>query len=148
MPMTNRTVLALLALPVLLAGCSLSQRHAESELIAAENRYISAVRDDNHAELEKLLAPDYVSVSATGETFDRAQVSNSPPGSFPNAAVRDMKVRFYGQTAVVIGRYEQLESGSVWRGRFTAVWVHHGSGWPVVSEHYTKLTENGSGHTQ
>lgn len=144
--MTRRTLFALIgSLAVSLAGCHSPQRYAESELIAAENRYMIAVRTDNHAELEKLLAADYTCVSAEGEVFDRAYVFKSPPNAFLNAAVSDMKVRFYGETAVVIGRYEQLESGSIWSGRFTAVWVRHSGGWQVVSEHYSKITADDSG---
>jgi uncharacterized lipoprotein len=147
--MTNRTSFVLLALlAVVLAGCSVSPRYAEAELIAVQNRYITAVRNDNHAELEKLLAPDYVSVSATGGISDRTEVIGAPPGAFPKAAVSDMKVRFYGQTAVVVGRYEQLEAGGTWSGRFTAVWVRHGGSWQVVSEHYSKLTATDAEHTQ
>src|SRR5262245_27295503 len=101
---------------------------------------MAAMLQGDGAELEKLLANDYLSVSGTGGVINRTDtIGFYRSHTLQKAAVDEMRVRVYSDTAVVIGRYDQLDSGGRWSGRFTAVWVRHGDTWQLVSEHFCKL---------
>src|SRR5579859_8244954 len=91
-------------LAAVLAASQTTGTAPQGDLIALENRYITAMVEANRADLEKLLAPDYLSVAATGDVFDRAQTLGFyRPGELRGASAAEMKVRVYGVTAVVIG---------------------------------------------
>jgi len=136
-------------LAAVLAASQTTGTAPQGDLIALENRYITAMVEANRADLEKLLAPDYLSVAATGDVFDRAQTLGFyRPGELRGASAAEMKVRVYGVTAVVIGRYDQTDkAGALWSGRFTDVWVRAGNSWQLVSEHFCKLAQNDSTST-
>lgn len=115
---------------------------AEDQVLGQEQHYMAAMIKGDRPELEKILGSDYVSVAATGHVLDRATTLGFyKPNQLKDATVDQMTVRLYGGTAVVVGRYTQVDDSGTWVGRFTAVWVRHGDTWQVVSEHFCKLPD-------
>jgi ketosteroid isomerase-like protein len=134
--------LALVAVVMLmsLAGCESTPVNNEQEIIALEDRYMVAIVQEDRPTLERLYASDYYSVTATGVVFDRAAaLASYGPNRITQASANEMRVRFYGDAALVIGRYDQIDSNGPWSGRFTAVWVRRGGTWQLVSEHFSQL---------
>jgi hypothetical protein len=122
------------------AGQAGSSGTATDDIVGLQHRYMSAMVKQDMPDLEKILAADYLSVAATGLVLDRAKtLGYYRSNRLQKAFVDELNVRFYGDTAVVIGRYDQLDNSGPWSGRFTAIWVRHGDTWQIVSEHFCKL---------
>jgi ketosteroid isomerase-like protein len=134
-------LLAACATP-LLAGMPRGERHeSRHEIDQLEDVWRIAIMHRDVTALSGLLADDYMAITATGTLQSKDQaLANLRVGTvrFTSIEFSDLKVRFYGTTALVTARVEisgtaaQNDiSGSY---RYTHVWVRdeHGS-WKIVS---------------
>lgn len=102
-----------------------------------------ATKGDTTA-LERILADDFTATSLNGRTASRAQYikySARPNLSFRNFSTDEVKVRIYGDAAVVTGRTtvtgrDQGEEFNT-RFRYTRVYVKRGGRWQIVTSHLT-----------
>ncbi len=135
---------ALLALWAVVAGAQTSNAtttDAEKKLIDLEHRWSDAdARGDVSAE-GNILAPDFYETTAEGRVKTRDQVLTELGAhreSDVSEIADEMKVRLYGSTAIVIGRFTRLKSGrTILRGRFTDVFVRRDNQWLAVSNHWS-----------
>jgi len=118
----------------------------EPKLIALERMWNQAqlTRDSNA--LKGLISDRFVSTEWDGELSTRTEflAEIADPQFVPSAMnIQDLKVEFYGDTAIVIGiyhtqgRYHGKPYDHV--GRFTDTWIRDNPGWKCVASHTSLL---------
>jgi ketosteroid isomerase-like protein len=146
-------VLAVLSasLPVY-AGMPRPQKHeSRRQIDQLEESWREAVLKSNTTEMDKLLADDYLAITASGTLQTKEQaLANLRAGRmhFTTLDISDRKVRFYGTTALVTsladvqGNTGDGElSGSY---RYTRVYVRDPQGaWKIVSFEASRIREPG-----
>jgi ketosteroid isomerase-like protein len=136
----------------LAAGMPRAQKHeSRHEIDQLEDEWREAVMKSNTAEMDKLLADDYMAITASGtlQTKDQA-LANLRAGRmhFTLLDISDRKVRFYGTTALVTSLADVQGtagdgelSGSY---RYTRVYVRDPEGaWKIVSFEASRIREPG-----
>lgn len=104
----------------------------------------AAVVDENLAFLEGMLHPDYVHTRPNGVVSDRAQflASVKRDGAEPNVnydklTSTDIKVRLYGDTAVLTGRSgiasDDATGALNGETRWTRIFLRQGGNWKLVA---------------
>jgi ketosteroid isomerase-like protein len=146
-------VLALVACQaVFCAALPRAQKHDNRrEIDRLEDQWRDAVMKSNTAQMDKLLADDYLAITASGtlQTKDQA-LANLRAGRvrFKTLDISDRKVRFYGTTALVTSLAEV--QGTTGEGeiagsyRYTRVYVRDTQGsWRIVSFEASRIREPG-----
>jgi ketosteroid isomerase-like protein len=151
--LAGAVLLAIWAFPAgLTAGMPRAQKHeSRHEIDQLEDQWREAVMQSNTAEMDKLLADDYMAITASGtlQTKDQA-LANLRAGRmhFTLLDISDRKVRFYGTTALVTSLADVRGtagdgelSGSY---RYTRVYVRDPQGsWKIVSFEASRIREPG-----
>jgi len=123
---------------------------AEQELIKLENRWNDAIVKHDWAFFDQILADDYISTDFDGNVGTKAdflEFLRSGESVIASSIVDDMKVRIYGDTAVVTGRTttvnEQYQGKDLsGQYRWTDTWVKYYLGrWRCVAEHISRIAE-------
>lgn len=119
----------------------------EQTLIQMEQDWSQADIKKDAATLNRILAEDWIGIDFEGTVLNKAQALQgiaSGSGSLESTVLRDVKVRVYGNTAVLTGT--DTEKGD-YHGRdssgkylWTDVFVHRNGQWQAVSSQSTKLT--------
>ena len=137
--MLKRTLTACLACLVL-CSCTSKERDragAERYIIESERQWAESVATGDTTTLERILADDFIGVDPKGPFYDKAKMisdTRNSPKYFVSNHANDIKVRFYGDTAVAQGD-ETWERRSGERGRFvwTDTWVKRNGRWQIVA---------------
>jgi ketosteroid isomerase-like protein len=123
---------------------------AEQELIKLENRWNDAIVKHDWAFFDQILADDYISTDFDGNVGTKAdflEFLRSGESVIASSIVDDMKVRIYGDTAVVTGRTttvnEQYQGKDLsGQYRWTDTWVKDSLGrWRCVAEHVSRIAQ-------
>ena len=127
-------------------GSTAPQTQAEREVLAVDRQFDEALGHNDAAALERLVADDCIFTNDVGKVFGkeyRVNVTTSHKVVFTSYSADDVRVRIYGDTAVVTERNttesqarEQSHSGGF---RYTRVYVKQGSGWQLVAAQKTKI---------
>jgi len=137
----------------LLIGLALSAQDISSvtrELQRLEQAASEATVKKDRAALERLYTDDYSYIHSNGSVATRAQELSdvvSPDAKWTSAAVSDIKVRVYGDAAIVLG-VENLQGTA--KGyvpgprRFTDVWVNRNGRWQEVAGQTTIVSKDTS----
>lgn len=128
--------------------CSLyATRARDSAATADAERYIkeserlwaeSVVTGDTSA-VERFLADDIVGVDPDGSIYNKAkelEETRQGPEDFVSNHLNDVKVRFYGDTAIVQGSESWVRrTGSPLRGRYVWIdtWMKRNGKWQIVA---------------
>ena len=133
---------------------TLEQGTPAADAVSAEvRRYFDAVKRNDVAVLESLLAQDYVEVSPLGQVDKRAQVigfyrvaakaQTGQASELSAVTVDELSVRVYGDVAVAVaGESFTMNVGGkpvVRPMRSTLVWHKLGGAWTLVSSHHTTV---------
>jgi hypothetical protein len=97
----------------------------------------------NSVELDRLIADEFVEVSANGNTFGKAEVMSSlPDEDRVHFEALDMKVKMLSQ-AVGLVTYEAVRTSgeSFRRSKRTSIWVKTGDQWQMVYHQGTSIKE-------
>lgn len=137
--MLERTLIACLA-ALLLCCCKPDEhRRAETEryIIESEREWAESVATGDTTTIERILAEDFVGVDPKGKLYKKAEMiadTREAPKLFVSNHLNEVKVRFYGNTAVAQG-HESWERRSGERGRFvwTDTWVRRDGKWQIVA---------------
>jgi ketosteroid isomerase-like protein len=127
----------------------------ERELMQLERDWSAAYLKHDTATIDRLLAEDYMGTDGRGWITNKAQeieeakepvtTEPAPPFVMLDETVTDMKVRPYGNVAVVTGRViERIRSKdkeSTIQYRRTTVWVKRDGRWQCVSFHGSRILE-------
>jgi ketosteroid isomerase-like protein len=127
------------------------QHQSRHEIDQLEDQWRIAILKSNTAVMERLLADDYLAITAAGLVQTKAQtLANLKSGRVHMASlnISDRKVRFYGRTAVVTSLAEV--TGTAPDGdlsgdyRYTRVYVRDSAGnWKIVSFEASRIREPG-----
>src|SRR5215468_2174968 len=87
--------------------------------------------------IERILADDFIGVDPKGRLYSKQEMINetrNAPKYFVSNRLNDVKVRFYGSTAIAQGS-ETWEKRSGERGRFiwTDTWLRRNGRWQIVA---------------
>jgi ketosteroid isomerase-like protein len=127
------------------------QHESRHEIDQLEDAWRNAILKANTAVMDRLLADDYLAITASGLVQTKAQtLANLKSGRMHMASlsVSDRKVRFYGRTAVVtsLAAVQASTPDGELSGnyRYMRVYVRDASGtWKIVSFEASKIRENG-----
>jgi len=147
----------LIATPLMIALCAgmvlaqkpaASGKAAEDELKQIENNWSDAQKTRNVDKLRDILADDWVGLGWDGEISDKAKALadlKSPSNSLDNIEIGPMKVRIFGNTAVVTGSdtEKSREYGKDSSGKYiwTDVFVKQKGMWRAVASQSAKVPE-------
>jgi len=126
----------------------------EQELMQLERDWSAAYLKHDTVTIDRILADDYIGTDGRGiVTFRVEEIEEAKPPKPGDSApfivldesVTDMKVRIYGNVAVVIGRVVEKvktkkEEGEI-QYRRTTVWVKRQGRWQCVSFHGSRILE-------
>jgi len=126
-----------------LAVCSCTQqrdtRDAERYIIESEHQWAESVATGDSSVVERILADDFIGVDPKGRSYAKAKMisdTHDAPKYFVSNHANEVKVRFYGDTAVAQGDETwERRSGEPLRGRFvwTDTWVRRNGKWQIVA---------------
>src|SRR6266487_1736454 len=123
-PGTLARALAILCM-LCLCDCSgdKDQKETERYILESERQWAESVATGDTSAIERILADDFIGVDPKGRSYTKQQMIGDTPNApthFVSNRLNDVKVRFYGKTAVAQGS-ETWEKHSGERGRF--VWT-------------------------
>ncbi|MFZ0661792.1 MAG: nuclear transport factor 2 family protein [Acidobacteriaceae bacterium] len=139
------SVLLAAAVCFLLAGPAWAMPHRDSHSVhkkieALEMQWRDAVVHNNVRQMDHLLADDYLGISANGTVETKAEeLAQSKAGTLriQSLDLSDIKVRVYGNTAVVTSRAELTgingESDISGNYRYTRVYNKRFGQWRIIS---------------
>ncbi len=121
---------------------------AEEVLKKLEADWTSAMLKKDFAFLSKIMSDDFTWVDSEGTVWSKAQaiaVLKSGEDVITSSVIRDLKVRVWGDTAVVIAISTNVETlkGKDVSGtyRFTDTWVKRAGSWQCVASHSSKIAK-------
>jgi ketosteroid isomerase-like protein len=117
--MTHKIARTLLALGLVAAGSALAPAAAAAQSLAddldaverAERALVAAIRAGDLAAYDRLVADDYVVITATGDDQSKADVMASYRKGdlkFPDLEIHDVRVHVFGDAALVAARTSGL----------------------------------------
>lgn len=140
--------LVLIALLVAPNGSAQTPGSAEQELIKLENTWQQAVVKRDAPALRRLYADEYMSTDQEGAVWNKAQdidIDTTGASRLASFKLDDLKVRLYGDFAVVTGRNTSTGTlnGGAARGqsRFTDVFVKRDGRWQCVTSQATSIAK-------
>jgi ketosteroid isomerase-like protein len=136
-----KRIIALTLLGVLLAVPTYAQKPNAQEqevLKASEVSNDASLIKKDRATMERLYADDYMYIHSNGTVANKTQdiaESMSPAQAWTARKSDDLKVRIYGDVAVITGLSTLTGSAKGYDSgarRFTEVWVRRNGGWQLV----------------
>jgi ketosteroid isomerase-like protein len=114
----------------------------EAKLISLERMWNQAQMQHDAIALKNMIGDRFVNTEWDGEVSNRgeflAEIAD-PKFDPATMSVQDLKIEFYGDTAVVVGVYHTRGkyNGKLYEhvGRFTDTWVRQNTAWKCVASH-------------
>ena len=141
-----KNLAATAAVLMVLLSTMFAQPAPERDVLALQKEYESAIERRDASVHERLFADDYTYTPGNGAFMDRTshmaftRSGAMAVGSFQSA---DQKVRVYGDTAIVTGRWIMTgaRDGKPVNNeiRFMTVYVRRGGRWQIVAEQRTGI---------
>jgi len=123
----------------------LNNENIEQTIMQMERDWNALTIKKDAAGLGRIIAEDFVGVESSGRMFNKTQVINvieSGSGAVQSEAAEDLKVRVYGDTAIVTGQFsiksEKNEADDNLKLLFTNVWAKRDGQWLIVSRQATQ----------
>ncbi len=127
--------------------------NAHKEIEGLEQDWRTAQLSNNVTEADRLLADDYLGINANGTLETKAdELSRRRSGDFhiSQLELSDIKVRIYGDTAVVTSKAELMGKNGdrdiSGRYRYTRVYSNRDGQWRIVSFEASKISDEGGKH--
>jgi|SRR5271154_5565155 len=125
-----------------------SQKDAEHYIIESERQWAASVANGDATVVERILADDFVGVDPDGSLYEKAKMvsgTREAPKYYISNHLNEVKVRFYGDTAVAQGNesWEQ-RTGTPKHGRFvwTDTWIKRNGKWQIVAAEDLTVSED------
>ena len=139
--MSTRKI-SLIVVVLLIAGFAFAQNPEESKLLSLEKMWNQAQMQHDSGALKSMIGDHFVNTEWDGAVSYRdaflAEIAD-PKFDPSTMSVQDMKVEFYGDTAIVVGTYHAKgkNNGKPYEhiGRFTDTWIRQNSAWKCVASH-------------
>jgi ketosteroid isomerase-like protein len=118
-------------------GADKAQKERERYILESERQWAESVATGDTSAIERILADDFVGVDPKGVLYNKQQMvaeTRNAPKYYASNRLNDMKVRFYGDTAIAQGS-ETWEKHTGQRGRFvwTDTWIQRNGRWQIVA---------------
>ncbi len=117
-----------------------------TSVVQSEEAWLHAHLALDVAALDRLMADEYLQVDSRGRLIGKqALLSSMASGNrhWESAAVDELIVRLYGETAVVVGRWRArgVNTGVPfdYAARYVGVWVWRDKRWQMVSDQSTEI---------
>jgi ketosteroid isomerase-like protein len=131
------------ALPIVavlcLCDCSgqKDQKETEHYIVESERQWAESVATGDTSAIDRILADDFIGVDPQGRLYNKQRMvdeTRNAPKYFVSNRLNDVKVRFYGNTAVAQGS-ETWEKRNGERGRFvwTDTWIRRNGTWQILA---------------
>ena len=123
------------AAPAQLPSTTESERYIKE----SERQWAESVANGDATVAERILADDFLGVDPDGSLYEKSKMvadTREAPKRFVSNHLNDVKVRFYGETAIAQGNESWVRrSGSPLRGRFvwTDTWIWRNGKWQIVA---------------
>lgn len=108
----------------------------EREVMKAEEEWRVAVAKGDGTVLKRLMADDILYVTTGGQLSDKSVIEVMVENPTGNLKYDDVKVRIYGETAVVSAQFTRGTNRKV---RVSRVWIRRQDQWQVVSAQLTDI---------
>jgi len=110
---------------------------AEAYIRESESQWAESVATGDTKAIERILADDFIGTDPKGNLYDKATMiadTRTAPKYFASNHLDQVKIRFYGNTAVAQGS-ESWERPNGERGRFvwTDTWIRRNGRWQIVA---------------
>src|SRR5262245_40433634 len=137
----DRRLLRSLAMLGMLCLCNCSaqkdQKETERYILDSERQWAESVATGDTSAIERILADNFIGVDPNGRLYAKQEMideTRNAPKYFVSNHLNDVKVRFYGDTAIAQGS-ETWEKRSGERGRFvwTDTWLQRNGRWQIVA---------------
>lgn len=122
-----------------LCNCTTQKDQQETEryILESERQWAESVATGDTSAIQRILADDFMGVDPKGGLYNKQQMITDTRNAtkyFVSNRLNDVKVRFYGNTAVAQGS-ETWEKRSGERGRFvwTDTWLQRNGRWQIVA---------------
>ena len=122
-----------------LCHCSVQKDHKETEhyILDSERHWAESVATGDTSAIERIVADDFIGVDPKGRLYIKQQMiddTRNAPKYFVSNRLNDVKVRFYGNTAITQGS-ETWEKRSGERGRsvWTDTWLQRDGRWQIIA---------------
>jgi ketosteroid isomerase-like protein len=120
---------------------------AVEQVLLAEREWLLAHLQLDVPALDLLMDPDYLQIDSRGGAVGKEQVLasfRSGERHWTEAQSDELFVRVYGNTAVVVGRWQArgVNAGRSfdYQARYVSVWVRRDGEWRMVSDQSTPIT--------
>jgi ketosteroid isomerase-like protein len=120
---------------------------AVEQVLRGEREWLLAHLQLDVDALDRLMAPDYSQIDDRGRGVGKEQALasfRSGERGWEEAHSDEHDVRIYGDTAVVVGRWQargaNAEQPFDYAARYVSVWVEHDGEWRMVSDQATPIT--------
>lgn len=152
---TASTALFVLIAAIAIGPLASAQRQSESEarayIIKSEREWAESVASGDTTAIERILADDFIGVDPEGRQYGKAKMvadTKQAPKYFISNHLNDVKVRFYGDTAVAQGDESWVRRDGK-RGRFvwTDTWVRRNGKWQIVAAEDLTVLEDSKAPT-
>jgi ketosteroid isomerase-like protein len=113
------------------------QAAAERYIRESESQWAESVASGDTSAIQRILADDFIGTDPKGNLYDKAQMiadTKDAPKYFVSNHLDQVKIRFYGNTAVAQGSESWVRRNGE-RGRFvwTDTWVLRNGQWHIVA---------------
>jgi len=115
---------------------------------AAEHAWLDGITKNDFPKLEKVLADDLYYLHSTGVVDTKASYIKSMSSGkqkYVTGKINDLKIRVYGNTAVINGdaNFDFVTDGKPGKGhlKYTHVFVKGAKGWQLVSHQSLKIVD-------
>jgi ketosteroid isomerase-like protein len=113
-------------------------------LQATEQAWLTAEKNHDAAAFEKIVADDWIAITPEGKSQTKAErAAEIKSGHIDSATLGDMKVRVFGDTAVVTGTDDEIssEDGKKSSGHYvwTDVFVKRNGKWVAVASQTAQI---------
>jgi ketosteroid isomerase-like protein len=116
-----------------------SQTESERYIVESERQWAESVASGDTSAVARILADDFVGVSPEGTVYDKKTMvadTRTAPQVFLSNHLNEVKVRFFGDTAVAQGSESwEKRKGEPHSGRFvwTDTWIRRNGQWQIVA---------------
>ena len=140
--MTFRKILLVVFCSVLAIAAAAQTNPNEAKILALEKMWNQAQLQHDSGALKALIGDRFVNTEFDGEVTTRDQfLAGIADPKFDPAvmSISDVKIEFYGDTAVVFGVYHTKGKNASkpfeHTGRFTDTWIKDKTAWKCVASH-------------
>mgnify|MGYP000459011554 FL=1 len=125
----------------------LPENNAEAQTLQAERDFLLAHMNCDVVALGRLMADEAAQINSVGRVVSKAKVIasfDSGERHWDEAHSNEFRVRVYGETAVVIGRWQAhgISTGQAFEysPRYLSVWIWRDGRWQMTVDQSTDIT--------